>query len=757
MAAFSQPGRDLQDRDVKKRVNPIYDEDEEFYQSESSANLSSDFYDDLSRPGKMDTIYESFEEFVDSSDERSNGASSTDCTSSSARVSADSPTSILRRSVRAWCDATGLPTTVHVEIKERSFGLHKFPLTSRSGLFKRLLSDQTYVKLGDDFPGGSEVFELIASFCYGSTIHIDVSNVAVLRCCAELLEMTEEYRKGNLSGRTEDYLTQVVFKSWVDTLSVLQQCAKLVPAREAFQIISRGIDSLAAAVCKGLRQERVSVTSENDRCSMVKDILELPVTFFDRLVNGLRKQGLDEKPVSQLILDYIKRWVLGTKEGTDVKDGDVHLIEATVRLLPLERFLVPIKVLLSLHGCAFAWNASKDCRLQLEARIVSQLELATVDDFLMSLRTSKNSRAHMDSMRQIVSEFMSQQEILLDGSEMLLTERELRSASSYSFLAVSAVVKVWDEYLAEIASDPEVGPRTFVELTEAVPSNIRPNHDLLYRAIHAYFQSHPSLSHADRVTVCQGLNCQKLSREICMHAVQNELMPLRMIVQAMFVQQLESRGAEHLDNPLRPVANVERRTNPSIPSQAFGREARDDGLPLGVILQRDAAFREAAFLKDDFEATKARLKELEQELMRMKMTMDVDRPASNGNHGGRPAFMDGKGRKKLAGSCMYQVWGAQTSGIRFGQRITKTFQKLGLGSFWKPRPSGAAQQRTKDHTSAGVADCKVRQWQDEQDYGRQQQQELEAGTPLRASSFRKVEGERSSGVLRRHARHHSFS
>ncbi|EFJ31017.1 hypothetical protein SELMODRAFT_32362, partial [Selaginella moellendorffii] len=415
---------------------------------------------------------------------------------------------------------TGLPTTVHVEIKERSFGLHKFPLTSRSGLFKRLLSDQTYVKLGDDFPGGSEVFELIASFCYGSTIHIDVSNVAVLRCCAELLEMTEEYRKGNLSGRTEDYLTQVVFKSWVDTLSVLQQCAKLVPAREAFQIISRGIDSLAAAVCKGLRQERVSVTSENDRCSMVKDILELPVTFFDRLVNGLRKQGLDEKPVSQLILDYIKRWVLGTKEGTDVKDGDVHLIEATVRLLPLERFLVPIKVLLSLHGCAFAWNASKDCRLQLEARIVSQLELATVDDFLMSLRTSKNSRAHMDSMRQIVSEFMSQQEILLD-----------------------AVVKVWDEYLAEIASDPEVGPRTFVELTEAVPSNIRPNHDLLYRAIHAYFQSHPSLSHADRVTVCQGLNCQKLSREICMHAVQNELMPLRMIVQAMFVQQLESRGA----------------------------------------------------------------------------------------------------------------------------------------------------------------------------------------------------------------------
>ena len=43
--------------------------------------------------------------------------------------------------------------------------------------------------------------------------------------------------------------------------------------------------------------------------------------------------------------------------------------------------------------------------------------------------------------------------------------------------------------------------------------------------------------------VCKYLNCQKLSQEACIVAVQNELMSLRLIVQALFVQQLNTHQA----------------------------------------------------------------------------------------------------------------------------------------------------------------------------------------------------------------------
>lgn len=63
-------------------------------------------------------------------------------------------------------------------------------------------------------------------------------------------------------------------------------------------------------------------------------------------------------------------------------------------------------------------------------------------------------------------------------------------------------------------------------------------------------QAHPNTTQDDRLLVCRTLNCQKLSQDVCTHAVQNELMPLRMIVQAMFMQQLQTRTVltSHLES-----------------------------------------------------------------------------------------------------------------------------------------------------------------------------------------------------------------
>ncbi|THU64721.1 hypothetical protein C4D60_Mb01t29420 [Musa balbisiana] len=53
--------------------------------------------------------------------------------------------------------------------------------------------------------------------------------------------------------------------------------------------------------------------------------------------------------------------------------------------------------------------------------------------------------------------------------------------------------------------------------------------------------SHPWLTDSEREQLCRLMNCQKLSLEACTHAAQNERLPLRVIVQVLFFEQLRLR------------------------------------------------------------------------------------------------------------------------------------------------------------------------------------------------------------------------
>lgn len=50
-------------------------------------------------------------------------------------------------------------------------------------------------------------------------------------------------------------------------------------------------------------------------------------------------------------------------------------------------------------------------------------------------------------------------------------------------------------------------------------------------------QEHPDLSKADKKRLCRVLNCQKLSPDVRAHAVKNERLPLRTVVQVLFFEQ----------------------------------------------------------------------------------------------------------------------------------------------------------------------------------------------------------------------------
>jgi hypothetical protein len=56
-------------------------------------------------------------------------------------------------------------------------------------------------------------------------------------------------------------------------------------------------------------------------------------------------------------------------------------------------------------------------------------------------------------------------------------------------------------------------------------------------------QEHPSLSKSEKKRLCGLMDCKKLTAEASSHAVQNERLPLRVVVQVLFFEQLRASAA----------------------------------------------------------------------------------------------------------------------------------------------------------------------------------------------------------------------
>lgn len=128
----------------------------------------------------------------------------------------------------------------------------QFMLVAKSNYIRKLImetkeADLTRINLSE-IPGGPEIFEKAAKFCYSVNFEITVHNVAALRCAAEYLQMTDKYSDSNLAGRTEDFLSQVALSSLSGAVVVLKSCEDLLPMAEDLKIVQRCIDVASARV-----------------------------------------------------------------------------------------------------------------------------------------------------------------------------------------------------------------------------------------------------------------------------------------------------------------------------------------------------------------------------------------------------------------------------------------------------------------------------------------------------------------------------
>ncbi|WVZ59835.1 hypothetical protein U9M48_009928 [Paspalum notatum var. saurae] len=477
--------------------------------------------------------------------------------------------------------ATELATDIVISIGDVKFYLHKFPLLSKSSRLQRLVASSNEEKNDEvdisDIPGGHSAFEICAKFCYGMIVTLNAYNVLAARCAAEYLEMFETIDKGNLIYKIDVFLTSSVFRTWKDSIIVLQSTKSLLPWCENLKVINHCIDSIASKasidpseVEWSYTYNRKKLQSENGIDShwngvrkqpmvpndwWVEDLCELEVDLYKRVIMTIKAKGSTPAVViGEALRAYACRRLLGSLEdavssGVDCTKRSAAL-DAIIFLLPAEEGSVSCSFLLKLLRAACLLESGESHCINLIKRIGTQLDGASVSDLLIPANTDENSTYNIDLIMAIVKEFMLQNsdsgKVKFQDDEEIVEIENVMPVSTTSKLAVAKLI---DGYLAEIAKDPNLPLPKLIALAEMVSSLPRPTHDGLYRAIDMYLKEHPSLSKSEKKKLCGLMDCKQLSQDACMHAIQNERLPLRVVVQVLFFEQVRASVASARTDP----------------------------------------------------------------------------------------------------------------------------------------------------------------------------------------------------------------
>ncbi|KAL8168332.1 hypothetical protein V2J09_009831 [Rumex salicifolius] len=454
--------------------------------------------------------------------------------------------------------ATELSSDLLVNVIDVKFYLHKFPLLSKSARLQKLVDiateegkEEIYIQ---DIPGGPAAFEICAKYCYGMTVTLNAYNVVAARCAAEYLEMHETVEKGNLVYKIEVFLNSSLFRGWKDSIIVLQSTRSLLQWSKELKLISHCLDALASMASIDTSKVEWSYTYNRKKLPIenrlrteqhsvpkdwwVEDLCDLDVELYKRVISTIKtKNRVSSEVIGEALKAYLLRRLPGFSKGT-VKGGDPVknqlLVSNVMQLLPREKGSVSCGFLLRLLRAALVLECKESVRKELMGRIAWQLDEASVADLLIRAPSGGDTVYDVELILELVKEFVARVQNELDS---VLAEHDFQETE----MSTGMVAKLVDCYLAEVSRDPNLPMSVFISLTELISGFPRPSHDGLYRAIDMFLKEHPGISKSERKRICRLMDCRKLSAEASTHAVQNERLPLRVVVQVLFFEQ--ARGA----------------------------------------------------------------------------------------------------------------------------------------------------------------------------------------------------------------------
>ncbi|CAI0440190.1 unnamed protein product [Linum tenue] len=530
----------------------------------------------------------------------------------------------------------------------------------------------------DDLPGGPDAFELAAKFCYGIAVDLTASNISGLRCAAEYMEMTEDLEEGNLIFKTEAFLSYVVLSSWRDSIVVLKNCEKLSPWAENLQIVRRCSESIAWKACanpKGIRwaytgkvPPKVSSPKWTDSSSSpsrnqqpvppdwwFEDVSILRTDHFVRVITAIKVKGMRFELIGAAIMHYATKWLPGMiKDGGGIHESKDQrmIVESLISIIPPQKDSVSCSFLLKLLRMANMLRVAPALVTELEKRVGMQFEQATLADLLIPSTTTTTTMYDVDLVQRLLEHFLVQEQTAESSSPSRQSFSEKhRGGGNNHPSAKMRVARLVDSYLTEVARDRNLSLTKFQVLAEALPESARTCDDGLYRAIDSYLKAHPTLSEHERKRLCRVMDCQKLSIDACMHAAQNERLPLRIVVQVLFSEQVKISNAIAHNNhsSLKETGDSAAAAGfyqPMVPN----RKTLLEGTPQSFQEGWSAAKKDINTLKFELETVKAKYMELQGELESLQRQFEKATAAAGGGGGG------GGGGKKHGSSAWAVGW-----------------------------------------------------------------------------------------------------
>ncbi|KAK9690138.1 hypothetical protein RND81_09G107300 [Saponaria officinalis] len=512
----------------------------------------------------------------------------------------------------------------------------------RTGASRKLHERSATVTL-EGFPGGPDTFLIAAKFCYGLRIDLTPRNIMTIYCAADYLDMTNQFGEDNLLARCGSFFHKNVLRNWKDCIVALQSAEPVILWAEKLQIIEKCLNAICTMVCtdpslfgwpmmmygslqspggsilwNGINTGARIRSSESDW--WYDDVSYLCINLFDKLVKRMQTRGIRPESIAGAIMYYTRKHLPGLgrwQGGRDGKTGTVAslsltpttvnqkaLLETIAQLLPEKKDGSYCRLLLGLLRTALILGVSAECKDMLERRIGMQLEFAMIDGLLIPSYSDSDTLYDTDCVQRIVNHFLSS-----DPRIPAFSPCSPDTETSLSSEPLRQVAKLVDTYLAEVASDVNLKPEKIRALAEALPEDSRSLHDGLYRALDIYLKAHPWLSDTEKEQLCNIIDYRKLSIDACAHASQNERLPLRVVLQVLFFEQMQLRTA--LGGCLHVLDPENNPPNPNTTQSEIG----------GQIIQRDgwvSVARENRGLKDDFERMRSRVQELEQEFGKIK-------------------------------------------------------------------------------------------------------------------------------------------
>ncbi|KAK2979723.1 hypothetical protein RJ640_023433 [Escallonia rubra] len=445
---------------------------------------------------------------------------------------------------------------IHVS-RQQTFFLNEKIISKYSGKLRKIIKQEkrrTQIRNSgieiDEFPGGPDGFELVSRFCYNhGTISITVSNVSLLHCCALFLGMTEKVSPCNLLEQTETFLEGMFYWSWSEILISLKSCESFFLYADSSGLVQKLMFSLLAKIAQnsdvngffasssssssfssdtasGFRlSSSAKATPDYRKAWWFDEMTILPPVIVESFVKSLGGYGSENNSLvlTRFLLHYLKTAAQSKGVNNNFNPSDYGGLADTAvyGVILLGKSAFSCRGLFWVLRIVSGFGLSRDCRNGLERLIGGMLDLATLDDLLVS---GHNGGVYdVNLVLRLIKVFVHSFESNSDNKKGCGRQ-------------MSKVGRLIDRYLGEIAPDHSLKISKFLAVATSLADCARNCFDGVYRAIDIYLESHPTLSLEERSRLCRCLKYEKLSLEACKDLAKNPRIPPRIAVQALASQ-----------------------------------------------------------------------------------------------------------------------------------------------------------------------------------------------------------------------------